>query len=432
MKKTYKITKKQYNNIVSRLITENISLEEPNQGINPETIELIKYFYRKSEEFSPYWVEKGLSYDEICEYLTNKGLIISKQGKYEIPKSLGTPEEAISLIDSALSELTNEEFDNDDALINTGFEPKLELEIEDFEEENIVEINGPLSTISSNDEISIITDGVNLYVFTYIDISMEPLSDEELNNFINMNPEQIGYGLDSWLDGKHRLTQIDDSLKQELEVLYGHDTIILNALSPLENTSELESFDTTISEPSGNKVIEKLKQLKQQEELADTFIVPQEIDEMTSAGASATGGSSGPFTAPLNFGNSDEDDLIRKNTPIVAEMTDTSSNGYYDTNALPNISRDGSFKTPKKTKAQTKTQWADGGFVEFNDCTKLNNKTSSTGCSGGAVDNVVKIKKTQGNINAPSLNEMKILITIAQKTGKNIKEIKRIIESKNK
>lgn len=439
MKKTYKITKKQYNNIVSRLITENISLEEPNQDINPETIELIKYFYRKSEEFSPYWVEKGLSYDEICEYLTNKGLIISKQGKYEIPKSLGTPEEAIGLIDAALSELTNEEFDND-ALINTGIEPKLELEIEDFEEENIVEINGPLSTITSNDEISIITDGVNLYVFGYMDMSMEPLSDEELNNFIAMNPKQIGYGVNSWLDGRTRLVQIDDALKQELEIMYSHDVNIMNVVGPpptpmhAQPVTPITSFpEVEIEEPVfGNKIVEKLKQLKQEEELADTLIAPQELEEMTSAGSSATGGSSGPFTAPINFGNGEEEDIVRMKTPIVAEMTDSSSSGPYDANALPDIGRDGSFKKHKKTPAETKTQWAGGGFVEMNDCTKLNNKTSSTGCSGGAVDNVVSVRKTKGNVNAPSLQEMRILVTIAQKTGKNIKEIKRIIESKNK
>lgn len=447
MKNTYKITKQQYNRIASRLLTENFSLDEPTQSVQPETLELIKYLYRKSEDFSPYWVEKGLSYDEICEYLTNKGLIVPKEGKYEIPKSLGTPEDAIQQIDMALGEITNEapseptqDVQPEPVAEPIQAEPELE---EEYEEEDIVELNGPLSTIASNDEISIVTDGINLYTFAYMDMSMQPLTDEELNNFVGMNPKQVGYGLDSWLDGRTRLVQIDDALKQELEIMYDHDASILGALSPEEAGMEtqidiqpemaLEPIpEVAVEEPVfGNKIVEKLKQLKQEEELADTFIAPQEsIEEMTSAGSSATGGSSGPFTAPLNFGNGEEEDVIRMKTPIVAEMTDSSSSGPYDANALPDIGRDGSFKKHKKTPAETKTQWAGGGFVEMNDCTKLNNKTSSTGCSGGAVDNVVSVKKTKGNVNAPSLQEMRILVTIAQKTGKSIQEIKTIIESK--
>jgi hypothetical protein len=61
----------------------------------------------------------------------------------------------------------------------------------------------------------------------------------------------------------------------------------------------------------------------------------------------------------------------------------------------------------KQTKAEKNTQWAGGAFVDFNDCTKLNNKPAGAGCSQGAVDNVVKLKKTSGNINAPSLSKGK-------------------------
>lgn len=50
----------------------------------------------------------------------------------------------------------------------------------------------------------------------------------------------------------------------------------------------------------------------------------------------------------------------------------------------------------------------DGGeFVEFDDCTKLNNNKEAQkgGCSTGAIDNVVKLKKTPRNVNAPSLGK---------------------------
>jgi hypothetical protein len=88
--------------------------------------------------------------------------------------------------------------------------------------------------------------------------------------------------------------------------------------------------------------------------------------------------------------------------PIVKEF-ESDSVGPYDANALPGIKRDGSFKETKPTKAQKNTQYAGGSFVEMGDCTKMNNKPAGSGCSQGAVDNVVKLKKTGSNVNAPSL-----------------------------
>lgn len=397
VKKVVKITKEQYNRIfVTKLLNENYSI-----GSESKTIELIKYFYGKTNLFPSFLSEKDFTNDEICEYFLNKGLIILKNGGYEIPKSIGEPQDVIQQFDKALDEIL---IDNQETVID------------ELETENFLELNHPLSVVDSNDEISILTDGINQFVFNYSDVSSEPLSDEEVNEYMISSGIKVGYGVDSWLNGASILTQIDDELREKLKLIYNHDLIILNAIS--------DEVEPTVGPIEGNKIIAKLKQLKAQNE-------PIEIDEMTSAGASSTGGSSGPFTAPLNLSNGDEDEsIIRKTTPIVAEMTDTSSNNTYDANALPGISRDGSFKKTKKTKAQEKTQWAGGGFVEFNDCTKLNNKTAGSGCSGGAVDNVVSVKKTNGNINAPSLNENEILKIIAKKTGRNIDEIKVIIDSK--
>ena len=53
------------------------------------------------------------------------------------------------------------------------------------------------------------------------------------------------------------------------------------------------------------EVIEKLKELKREEEGLEMGVPMEEpmgLEEMTSAGSSATGGSSGPFTAPLSCG----------------------------------------------------------------------------------------------------------------------------------
>ena len=60
-----------------------------------------------------------------------------------------------------------------------------------------------------------------------------------------------------------------------------------------------------------------------------------------------------------------------------------------------------------KENAFDNTQLAGGEMVTFDDCTKLNNnKTAQNGgCSTGAVNNVVKTKKTTGNVSAPSLGK---------------------------
>ena len=57
--------------------------------------------------------------------------------------------------------------------------------------------------------------------------------------------------------------------------------------------------------------------------------------------------------------------------------------------------------------ATDKTQWAGGAFVEFDDCTKLNNNKDAQngGCSTGSIDNVVKLKKTASNFNSTSLGK---------------------------
>ena len=140
--------------------------------------------------------------------------------------------------------------------------------------------------------------------------------------------------------------------------------------------------------------------------------------------------SSGAFTGPLSGG------IVKKdmpNIPIVGETTVAGAGNFqYDTPGLANVGRNGEFKKGPKTKAQRKTQYAGGSFVETSSCTKLNNnKEAQNGkCSQGAVDGVVKQKKTNGSIIATSLGENTIYEIISKKTGKTIEEVKSIIKSK--
>jgi Zn-finger nucleic acid-binding protein len=85
-------------------------------------------------------------------------------------------------------------------------------------------------------------------------------------------------------------------------------------------------------------------------------------------------------------------------------------------------------KTMNESDNQTKTAYPDGGFVEFDDCTKLNNNKEAIngGCSTGAIDNVVKVKKSKGSV----ISDDALYYEVAKRTGKTIDEVKNIITSR--
>lgn len=136
------------------------------------------------------------------------------------------------------------------------------------------------------------------------------------------------------------------------------------------------------------------------------------MDEVTSAS------SSGAFVGAMSGGNKFKSNVPNEmgkfNEEQIEEATTTVSAGNYQY-ATPGFASSEFFGTKgKKGKAPVnkgithkKTVWSGGkfvtentdesvdGFVEFDDCTKLNNnKEAQKGkCSVGAVDNVVKVKK---------------------------------------
>jgi hypothetical protein len=124
-------------------------------------------------------------------------------------------------------------------------------------------------------------------------------------------------------------------------------------------------------------------------------------DETTSMGG---GVYSGPSGAPIGkYG----DTITKSNVPtmiddIVDETTSTVTAGNY-AYATPGFASSKFFGNENKEgKARVnkgithkKTTIPGGSFVEFDSCTKLNNNKEAQkgGCSVGAVDNVVKLKK---------------------------------------
>lgn len=119
-----------------------------------------------------------------------------------------------------------------------------------------------------------------------------------------------------------------------------------------------------------------------------------------------------------------EEHLEEESEDTLEEVTTTDSSGQYPTTGFKASKFMGTTgkkgKAPVSMKKKTpiwpggtivgesatdKTQG--GSFVEFDDCVKLNNnkEAQNGGCSTGAVDNVVKLRKTASNVNTLSLGK---------------------------
>lgn len=204
-------------------------------------------------------------------------------------------------------------------------------------------------------------------------------------------------------DGEEQL--VDEKILNELKKIYEKDKKLMSLIESdfgdlwkksKDKFEKAREIDPNKKKISREELLTKIADIRKKE--LEKRKEEDDINEMTTAASS--GQYTGLFSEPITRS------IETSEIPVVYETTQgTDSVGAYDTNALMGINRDGSFKPVKKTKAQTKTQYPDGGFVEFNDCVKLNNKPAGSGCSTGAIDNVVKIKKTKGNIISPSLNE---------------------------
>lgn len=545
--KKIKITQEQYKKI-AKLINENVNapvipdmgkrvdktfkqafagsdvknfIKESDSDLKHETVELIKYLYRKSEDFSPFWAEHDLTYDDICESLESKGMIIKKDGKYELSKSLGSAEQAKQKLEEVLSEMVGgelTEYDNYNYPMGADANPNAPWNQKDpsYTRASINANQLAFEGVHLNQEFAILKDkSGDLYALYYDNIPEEDLNSisDELGftekeyvgkdedgmpdfeyhyNWQNDDDEKLailaayansignnyGEGKQHWESGEFELVKMDDELKAELNELYDKDKTITEILSGVNENDVHDILGKPFKqqprgyEEKSPEEIEMIKQrladLKNKEQLrrdkedADfkhmlanppqpktkddvtSKTLPVEpkkpvgqynmfggIDEMGTAGAMGGTNTGSVFGTPSNapvgkFG----EPLKRTFKGELNEMTQgEDSIGQYTMPAFKMKKNHTDF-AEVNPKAFQKTQYADGSFVEFNDCVKLNNKPAGTGCSAGAVDGVVKQRKTKGNVNAPSLGENKIYETIAKQTGKTIDEVKRIIESK--
>lgn len=417
------------------------------EGQEDLSTEFVKFLYGKGE-LSEIWTEDKIR--EAIAKLSSKNLIIpTEDGNFKVSTSLGDPKSAMEAIKQELEAIKPQAEEMGQELMSMDSEQGLE------EYDTISKNPTIYEVLYVNREIALLEKDNKKYYFNYRDSNYEnaiesdyangslEIDKEAMQNFINdyVDELSVGFGMEDIIEDKD-LVEIDESVKAYIARMYGNDKLLMSMLSnelDEENTRQ-DLKDKLIAqvrpkddrpkfspEEIAAKLATKRQASKEQEkseadkaEIEKAKYLDKEIDEMTGAS------SSGAFTGAL-FGKMTDEEIIRRE---LNEMTSgTESTGEYTMPAFKMKKNHTDF-ADVTTKAEKTPQYAGGAFVEFNDCTKLNNKPAGSGCSAGAVDGVVKLKKAKGSVNAPSLAENKIYETIAAKTGKSIDEVKRIIKSK--
>jgi hypothetical protein len=456
--------------------------EETEDPFNNEVVGLIKYLYRKEDKLSPFWKNNGLTYDSICDTLLSKGLIVSKDGRYELSRSLGSPEAAIQAVTDQLRTLVptqaatkpveKTEVAEDNYPAGAKDDPAAPYNQKDPDMSTPDKANKIIFTpVAYNGELIIMKDpNGELYGFyhwaldkkdwlpyasverTYTgkdedgqpdydyDFDSAEKDAEVITHYVNDNLESIskGDGLDAWESGVD-LVKIDEPLKQDLLRTFDKDKNIVKALGGLQEASWRDAYDSfkdnliqahtpkpstgETPEAKQSRIVAKLQQLKQQEkerQERENAEIAARLASAEDVDETMSASASGSFVAPMNFDNKVDETLTVQGA----------GNFQYDAPGLANVGRNGEFKKGPKTKAQKTPQWAGGEFVEQPSCSKPNNnkEAQNGGCNQGASS--LKTKKASGSINAPSLGESAIYETIANKTGKTVEEVKSIINSK--
>jgi len=533
--KKIKITKEQYN-IIAKHLTENVNLKpipdmgkkvnkefkkafvnnksmlkefgndvnESQDNLKHETLELIKYLYRKTEDFSPFWAEHDLTYDDICDALESKGIVIKKDGKFELSKSLGSAEKAKKAVEDELRNMVGGEITEIEEGQNVKGGYKC-LAVNNQETLAILEKNGEYFLFEFSDVKDDILEDIEAPIIggrrhreyagrnsdgeaeydddVEYDYGDKEITSQDIENYLE-NEDSIIWTDDDWnsliipltiemikrlvslktspytsrfsdpftftlkdmLKTNGEVNEMDDiETKQKLGEPFRQQPSGYEDKSPEEKERIRQSL-AAIKARSQAQDIERFKQRDLQNaidsanaeeklktiepEIPELPLKPKGqynifggVDEMALGGAGAMGGVAAPNTAA----NSGQYTTALK----LKESMEASPNttGEYTAPAFKMKKNHTDF-AETNPKAFQKTQWAGGSFVEFDDCTKLNNNTKAQkgGCSAGAVDGVVKQRKSKGNINAPSLNE--VYKVVAEKTGRTIDEVKAIIESK--
>lgn len=271
--KKIKITKEQYNKI-AKYLTESVKIPTvPDMGkrvvnsfaqvgvkikesseiesdskektLEKQTIDFINYLYNKDENLP--------SYDEICEKLVSKGIVINVDGKFRLSKSLGSAEQAKQALENELRNmLGGEKEEIEEINIGGQFKTKfLNAEIAimekdgefyvyyyDNDKEEIKDnIDAPIIGGEKHGEYAGKIDGKAKYDD---DIDYEygekEITSQGIDNYVNRNLGEFtfGIGMEGWMDGLG-IILIDDELKNELISIYDKNPNLINFFTDEES-----------------------------------------------------------------------------------------------------------------------------------------------------------------------------------------------------
>jgi hypothetical protein len=383
---------------------------------SPELHQAIKHFLENiwlnpsQKGLDKFFIRNGITWGDIISYLTSIGVIAALgAGVFKIKNVFkkifsSNPEKAkiekAEEIDNIAKKLAqdpqapwskNKLKDPKGGQIMTKEEDKPWNIVEPpkTEKKNQFEIVG------MGHEIAILKGPDGLYSYFFDDIRNKLGEDPAQNSAIiakaASEEKSVGEGLEDFYN--KNLVKVDETLKKELLGLYSEDKNIVDSLN--------------------------------------------QLDEITGAA------SSGAFTGNASFGTlnkkeenspkpqinkiiNNEDEIYGKkklDEETVEEMTTSASSGQYVQPAIW-------AKNEKSWKGKQKTQYPNGEFVSFDPCVKYNNNKEAQkgGCSQGAVDNVVKLKRTKNSVISKNVNES---IQDIEAESELVKQVRNFIENNN-
>jgi hypothetical protein len=349
--------------------------ENEEHGAAQAVFEFIKHVWEQpgGHISSPFFEQMGLSWEQVAEFLVSKGILDKVDEGFKVKNFL---KRSYSKDENGKIEKLKDIGEVAKKLAGDPDAPWSKKEVMGEIAMDAVDNAAKFAPIYMGKELALLKGPDGYYIFDYDNVRRSAYPNPEyemivddLAEFINKNYDSVpkGDGLDGW-NNEALLIRLDEPLRELLNKLYSKDRGFMKALNGL--------------------------------------------NEMTSAA------SSGAFLAPMGT------DTIKR------ELDETVTTAP----SAPNSSSTGAYVQPaiwakdkKNWKGDKKTQYPNGELVTFDDCTKLNNnkKAQNGKCSTGAVDSVVKTKKTKGSVISKSMYEQ-----IAEKTGRTVEDVKRIIETR--
>ena len=199
IKNKVKITKEQYNRIFSSgLLNENVV----NHDLKRETQELLKYLYGKTDNFSTFWADNNLSFEDICDNLTTNKVLIMKNGRYQLSKHFGSPDMALNALEEAIKKLVEKDVESKE-------ETMVEISPLDTDETTTPKIPKKiiLNVEAYNGEIVVLSMKASKYVFYYDNVSIN-----DLKPYAELSKRYIGKDEDGLPEFEYSDFEIDGDI----------------------------------------------------------------------------------------------------------------------------------------------------------------------------------------------------------------------------